>query len=75
MFNPTDSRRPPSRRDCPRFAPDGYHLTAHSAAISRGVDAGVATDIDGQPRDYHPDIGADEFYARDHTLYMPLLLR
>ena len=40
-----------------------YHLQPGSAAIDAGVDAGVATDIDGQPRPYgaHVDIGADEF--------------
>ncbi len=34
----------------PRFAADGYHLTVGSAAIDRGVDAGVTTDIDGNAR-------------------------
>ena len=42
---------------------DGYHLTAASAAIDQGVDAGVTTDIDGQvrPMGLAPDLGADEF--------------
>ena len=49
----------------PAFAADGYHLTAGSAAIDRGVDAGVLTDIDDQPRPQGvlPDLGADEYIA------------
>ena len=41
-----------------------YHLTASSAAIDAGLEAGVAHDIDGQyrPQGAAPDIGADEFY-------------
>jgi hypothetical protein len=40
-----------------------YHLQMGSAAIDAGVDAGVTTDIDGDPRPVGPapDIGADEF--------------
>ncbi len=47
----------------PAFAPDGYHLTQASAAIDQGVDAGVTSDIDGdpRPRGLAPDLGADEF--------------
>ena len=39
-----------------------YHITLSSAAINQGVNAGVGTDIDGQPRPYGwgYDIGADE---------------
>jgi hypothetical protein len=44
-----------------------YHLNQASAAIDKGVDAGVTTDLDGQPRPNPatgiPDLGADEFYA------------
>jgi uncharacterized repeat protein (TIGR01451 family) len=36
-----------------------------SSAIDRGVNAGVATDIDGQARDSTPDIGADEYCGID----------
>ncbi len=51
------------------FAEDGYHLTASSAAIDRGVDAGVKEDIDGNLRPVDgnldgviaADLGADEF--------------
>ncbi len=49
----------------PRFANPAvgnYHLRGDSPAIDAGVDAGVATDIDGdpRPRGAAPDIGADE---------------
>lgn len=38
-----------------------YHISPGSAAQDAGVDAGVAEDIDGDPRvDGRPDIGADE---------------
>ena len=44
---------------------DGYHLTRQSKAIGVGLDVGVTTDIDGDPRPSPkgtlPDIGADEF--------------
>jgi uncharacterized repeat protein (TIGR01451 family) len=49
----------------PAFAADGYHLTAGSAAIDKGVSVGVFTDIDGEPRPPNEgsDLGADEFPA------------
>jgi len=49
----------------PAFAADGYHLAAGSAAIDKGVEAGVTTDIDGasRPAGRYPDLGADEFPA------------
>jgi hypothetical protein len=58
----------------PAFAPDGYHLTSGSAAIDKGVDAGVATDIDGEPRPASVgyDLGADEIW---YNIYLPLVLR
>ena len=51
-----------------------YHLGPGSEAINAGVDAGVTTDIDGDPRPFGaaPDIGADEFVAKT---YLPLVLR
>jgi len=51
------------RQGNPAFAADGYHLTAVSAAIDHGVNAGVTTDIDGDPRPVSSgyDLGADEF--------------
>ena len=46
------------------FATDGYHLTCDSVALEAGVDAGIAGDIDGEPRPQPggtmPDLGADE---------------
>jgi hypothetical protein len=61
----------------PAFAADGYHLTAGSAAIDKGVDAGVATDIDGDsrpaPAGTRPDLGADEISQR--RVYLPLVIR
>jgi len=61
----------------PRFidpAGGDYHLGTGSAAIDVGVDAGVTTDIDGDPRPIGllPDIGADEWKL---NLYLPLVLR
>jgi uncharacterized repeat protein (TIGR01451 family) len=40
-----------------------YHIAPGSAAIDAGVDAGVTTDIDGEPRPMGTgfDIGADEY--------------
>lgn len=61
----------------PGFAnPDGgdYHIAPGSAAVDRGVDAGIESDIDGDPRPIGslPDIGADE--AR-RAIFLPLALR
>ena len=58
------------------FASDGYHLTINSAAIDKGVDAGVYTDIDGDVRPAYGlsvgyDLGADETPTPEPT-YMPL---
>ena len=57
----------------PAFAADGYHLTAGSAAINRGVRAGVLVDVDGERRDPWPDLGADEF--QHPLLYLPVVRR
>ncbi|RME84994.1 MAG: hypothetical protein D6775_04045 [Caldilineae bacterium] len=64
----------------PKFAFDGYHLLPGSAAIDRGVNAGVTTDIDGNARPYGSgfDIGADEYNGTMITpkkLFLPLTLR
>ena len=63
----------------PRFAPDGYHLTANSAAIDKGVSgSGVTRDIDGDPRPFGAasDLGADEYtFPLNRKLYLPLLRR
>ena len=63
--------------DDPAFAADGYHLKADSAAINKGVDSGVATDIDGdrRPQGGLFDLGADEFYVGDTWLYLPRIMR
>ncbi len=46
----------------PALAADGFHLTTASLALDRGVDAGVASDIDGDTRPQLAgfDLGADE---------------
>jgi len=51
-----------------------YHLTDDSAAIDRGVAAGVVTDLDGDARPIGSgyDLGADEVPKR---VYLPLVLR
>ncbi len=61
----------------PAFAADEYHLTAKSAAIGRGIPAGVPTDIDGDPRRPIPDLGADEYWSSPPTVwcYLPLILK
>jgi len=50
-----------------------YHIGAGSAAIDRGVNAGVTDDMDGDPRPIGaaPDIGADELWQ----VYLPSVLR
>jgi len=63
----------------PAFAADGYHILAGSAAYNRGVDAGVTTDIDGNPRpdSCSPDIGADELITglACRRVYLPVVMR
>jgi parallel beta-helix repeat protein len=58
----------------PAFADDGYHLTAASAAIDKGVNAGVFDDIDShhRPCGLGPDLGVDEF---DYCIHLPLILK
>jgi parallel beta-helix repeat protein len=55
-------------------APDDgdYHLGPESAAIDRGLEIGVAEDIDGDPRWGTPDLGADEFVWK---VFLPLVAR
>ena len=52
-----------------------YHILPDSAARDAGVDAGITTDIDGDPRPYGPapDIGADE-YVSWRRFYLPRIL-
>ena len=56
---------------------DGYHLAPNSAAVNRGMHAGVLTDIDNQLRDFLPDLGADEYVGPGATLFLflPLSLK
>lgn len=63
------------RQGNPAFATDGYHLTSISAAIDKGVDGGVTTDIDGQSRDAFPDLGADECTGEIYRIYLPIILK
>lgn len=50
-----------------------YHIGLDSAAIDRGVDAGVTDDVDGDSRPIgRPDLGMDEWGMRIH---LPLVLR
>jgi hypothetical protein len=58
-------------------AADNYHLSPSSAAIDKGIDAGINFDIDG---DHRPsgagfDIGFDEYVAAAIKLYLPLVER
>jgi hypothetical protein len=59
----------------PAFTADGYHLTAASAALGRGIPAGVPTDIDGDLRPPLPDLGADEYGAPPVQFYLPLIVK
>jgi len=54
-----------------------YHIGPGSAAIDRGVDAGIIVDIDGESRpvDTGYDIGADEFSVVRHLAYLPLAMK
>ena len=53
-----------------------YHLTASSAAIDAGLDAGVAVDYDGDSRPWAGgfDIGADEYPDRERIM-LPFIRR
>jgi hypothetical protein len=57
----------------PAFATDGYHLSLNSAAIDKGVNAGVTEDIDGEfrPSELGYDLGADELWPK--VVYLPLV--
>jgi fibronectin-binding autotransporter adhesin len=53
-----------------------YHIEYTSAAIDAGVNAGITTDIDGEPRPFRDgyDIGADEFTGViPIPIYLPLV--
>jgi hypothetical protein len=60
-----------------RVAADGYHLMNGSAAIDRGIDAGMTTDIDGdaRPQGLAHVLGADERVSTPHfKIYLPIVL-
>jgi hypothetical protein len=55
-----------------------YHVGPGSAALDQGVDLGVLSDIDRQPRPYlAPDLGADEYWPPGvlSRLYLPFVLK
>ncbi len=52
------------------------HIGPGSAALDKGVDAGVSTDKDNEPRFYvDPDLGADEYWPPGalKRIYLPLV--
>ncbi|MBU1879184.1 MAG: hypothetical protein KJ734_09575, partial [Chloroflexi bacterium] len=63
----------------PAWGHDGdYHLQAGSPAIDAGTPAGApADDLEGRPRDAHPDMGAYEYTTWTPTawLYLPFVAR
>ena len=54
-----------------------YHLTAASPARNRGWPSPVLRDIDGEPRDPLPDLGADEYFdpGSIRQVYLPLITK
>jgi hypothetical protein len=55
-----------------------YHIGSGSAALDQGLDEGIHSDIDHQPRPYlDPDLGADEYWPPGvlRYIYLPLVLR
>jgi hypothetical protein len=55
-----------------------YHIGPGSAALDAGVEIGVMTDVDGEPRPYRlPDLGADEYWPPGalKLVYLPLVVR
>jgi hypothetical protein len=53
-----------------------YHISLGSAAIDAGVDAGVTSDMDGQPRPIGGgyDIGADEL-GQQADIFLPWVVK
>ncbi len=54
-----------------------YHIGPGSAAIDRGINAGITYDIDGNRRPVGSgyDLGADEWYVWPHSTYLPVVRR
>jgi hypothetical protein len=54
-----------------------YHLTAESPARNRGWPSWVQDDLDGEPRDPLPDLGADEYFdpGSIRQVYLPLIVK
>jgi len=55
-----------------------YHLGPASEALDQGIDAGITSDFERQPRPYQaPDLGADEYWPPGalKRAYLPLVLR
>jgi parallel beta-helix repeat protein len=55
-----------------------YHIGPGSGALDRGIEAGVGSDIDDEPRFYGPpDLGADEYWPPGalRRVYLPLVMR
>jgi parallel beta-helix repeat protein len=55
-----------------------YHIGSGSAALDQGLDEGIHSDIDHQPRPYlDPDLGSDEYWPPGVLKYtfLPLVLR
>jgi hypothetical protein len=56
-----------------------YHIGPHSAARDVGLDTGVSSDMDGDPRPLGPgpDLGADEYWPPGgfKYVYLPLVLQ
>jgi hypothetical protein len=64
----------------PKFvdpANDDYHLGFGSAAIDTGVDVGIYTDLDGNPRpkNFGFDMGAYEYQAAIYRWYFPIIYK
>jgi hypothetical protein len=54
-----------------------YHIQSSSPARDQAVSSTTSDDMDNQPRPFGParDIGADEYFDVNSTIYLPLTLR
>ena len=46
---------------------NNFHLQSNSLCINKGTDVGLTEDMEGNPVDYAPDIGAYEYSELNHT--------